>query len=99
MILVSHVKEGTELARQYKLPKSVLDIIQQHHGTRLMSFFYQKAKDQSGAANLDEYRYPGPKPQTRVAALVMMADAVEAAARALTDPTSARISALVEEDH
>jgi putative nucleotidyltransferase with HDIG domain len=96
MILVSHVKEGTELARQYKLPKSVIDIIQQHHGTRLMSFFYQKAKDQSGAANLDEYRYPGPKPQTRVAALVMMADAVEAAARALTDPTSARISALVE---
>ena len=96
MILVSHVKEGTELARQYKLPKSVIDILQQHHGTRLMSFFYQKAKDQSGAANLDEYRYPGPKPQTRVAALVMMADAVEAAARALTDPTSARISALVE---
>lgn len=96
MILVSHVKEGTELARQYKLPQSIIDILQQHHGTRLMSFFYQKAKDQSGAANLDEYRYPGPKPQTRVAALVMMADAVEAAARALTDPTSARISALVE---
>ena len=96
MILVSHVKEGTELARQYKLPKSVIDILQQHHGTRLMSFFYQKAKDQSGAANVDEFRYPGPKPQTRVAALVMMADAVEAAARALTDPTSARISALVE---
>ncbi|MGO9950701.1 MAG: HD family phosphohydrolase [Dissulfurispiraceae bacterium] len=96
MILISHVKEGIELAKQYKLPKSIIDIIQQHHGTRLMSFNYQKAKDQSGAANVDEYRYPGPKPQTRVAALVMMADAVEAAARALTDPTSARINALVE---
>ena len=96
MILVSHVKEGTELARQHKLPKSVIDIIQQHHGTRLMNFFYQKAKDQSSSANMDEYRYAGPKPQTRVAALVMMADAVEAAARALTEPTSARISALVE---
>ena len=96
MILVSHVKEGLELARQHKMPKMVSDIIQQHHGTRLMSFFYQKAKEQTGVANMDEYRYPGPKPQTRVAALVMMADAVEAAARALTDPTSARISALVE---
>ncbi|HMK60130.1 MAG TPA: HDIG domain-containing protein [Dissulfurispiraceae bacterium] len=96
MILVSHVKEGLEHARQHKMPKMVLDIIQQHHGTRLMTFFYQKAKERNGIANMDEYRYPGPKPQTRVAALVMMADAVEAAARALTDPTSARISALVE---
>ncbi len=96
LILVAHVKEGVELARQYKLPKSVVDIIQQHHGTRLMSFFYQKAKDQAGVVIEEEYRYPGPKPQTRVAALVMMADAVEAAARALTDPTPARISALVE---
>ncbi len=96
MILVAHVKEGVELARQYKLPKSVIDIIQQHHGTRLMNFFYQKARDQAGTANEGEFRYPGPKPQTRVAALVMMADAVEAAARALTDPTPARTSALVE---
>lgn len=98
IILVSHVKEGVDLARQYKLPKSVIDIIQQHHGTRLMCFFYQKAKDQAagGAINEEDYRYPGPKPRTRVAALVMMADAVEAAARALTAPTPARISALVE---
>ena len=95
MILVSHVKEGVELARQYKLPKAVIDIIQQHHGTRLMNFFYQKARD-AGTVNEGEYRYPGPKPQTRVAALVMMADAVEASARALTDPTPARINALVE---
>jgi cyclic-di-AMP phosphodiesterase PgpH len=96
MILMAHVKEGVELARQYKLPKMVIDIIQQHHGTRLMTFFYQKARDQTGTAKEGEFRYPGPKPQTRVAALVMMADAVEAAARALTDPTPARISALVE---
>jgi membrane-associated HD superfamily phosphohydrolase len=63
-----------------------------------MSYFYQKAKDQTGGAPVGEedYRYPGPKPKTRVAALVMMADAVEAAARALTDPTPARIAALVE---
>jgi cyclic-di-AMP phosphodiesterase PgpH len=98
IILIAHVKEGVELAHQYKLPQSVTDIIQQHHGTRTMAYFYQKAKDQAGgeAVNESDYRYPGPKPRTRVAALVMMADAVEASARALTEPTPARISALVE---
>ncbi len=98
MILTSHVKEGTELARQYKLPRLVTDTIQQHHGTSLITYFYQKAiEQQTGDAVLQEnYRYPGPRPQTRVAALVMMADAVEAASRALTDPTPARISALVD---
>jgi len=98
IILISHVKEGVELARQYKLPQVVIDIIQQHHGTRMMAYFYQKARDQAGRApvNDEDYRYPGPKPRTRVAALVMMADAIEASARALTDPTPARISALVE---
>jgi putative nucleotidyltransferase with HDIG domain len=96
MILISHVKEGVELARQHKLPKLVIDIIQQHHGTSLIAYFYQKAVEQGDHISQDDYRYPGPKPQTRVAALVMMADAVEAASRALTDPTPARISALVE---
>jgi len=98
MIIVSHVKEGVEIARQLKLPKPILDIIQQHHGSSLMTYFYQKAKEQ-GADVLppeEDYRYPGPKPQTRVAALVMMADAVEAASRVLTDPTPARIASLVE---
>ena len=98
MIIVSHVKEGVEIARQLKLPKPILDIIQQHHGSSLMTYFYQKAKEQ-GANVLppeEDYRYPGPKPQTRVAALVMMADAVEAASRVLTDPTPARIASLVE---
>ena len=97
MILISHVKEGAELARQHKLPKSVIDIIQQHHGTNLITYFYKKAVEQQPMHTLQEdYRYPGPKPQTRVAAIVMMADAVEAASRALEDPTPARISALVD---
>ena len=99
MILISHVKEGVELGKQYKLPKSVIDIIQQHHGTSLITFFFQKAIEQhiaDGIPSQDNYRYPGPKPQTRVAALVMMADAVEAASRSLADPTPARISALVD---
>src|ERR1700690_3982354 len=98
MIITNHVKEGVELARQAKLPESIIDIIKQHHGTSVISYFYQKAREQehdSSPAEQD-YKYPGPKPQTRVAALVMMADAVEAASKVLTDPTPARISALVD---
>jgi hypothetical protein len=98
MILISHVKEGVELARQYKMPKQIVDIIQQHHGTSLITFFYQKALEQTkdDLPLQADYRYPGPKPQTRVAAIVMMADAVEAASRSLAEPTPARISALVD---
>lgn len=98
MIIISHVKEGIELARQYKLPQPVIDIIQQHHGTCLITYFFQKAKelDLEHMPPEDEYRYQGPKPQTRVAALVMMADAVEAASRVLTEPTPARITALID---
>lgn len=98
MIIANHVKEGVELARQSKLPESIIDIIKQHHGTSVISYFYQKAREQEQDSTPAEqdYMYPGPKPQTRVAALVMMADAVEAASRVLTDPTPARISALVD---
>ncbi|TAN44693.1 MAG: HDIG domain-containing protein [Nitrospirae bacterium] len=98
IILTAHVKEGIELGKQYKLPQSVMDIIRQHHGTSLITYFYQKALESNteGGLSKESYRYPGPKPQSRVAALVMMADAVEAASRSLTDPTPARISALVD---
>lgn len=98
MVIVSHVKEGVELAKQHKLPQPIIDIIEQHHGTSLMAFFYQKAKgwrDENEPPE-EEYKYPGPKPQTRVAALVMMADAVEAASKVLNDPTPARVAALVD---
>jgi hypothetical protein len=100
LILISHVKEGVELAKQHKLPQVIIDIIQQHHGTSIQTYFYQKAKEQhdkNGPPVIEEdFRYPGPKPQSRVAALVLMADAVEAASRVLTDPTPARVSALVD---
>jgi membrane-associated HD superfamily phosphohydrolase len=98
MIITNHVKEGVELARQYKLPEPVIDIIKQHHGNMLVSYFYQKAKDkgEDRIPNEDDYKYLGPKPQTRVAALVMMADAVEAASKVLNDPTPARIESLVD---
>jgi putative nucleotidyltransferase with HDIG domain len=98
MILTSHVKEGVELAKQHKLPEVIIDIIQQHHGNALITYFYEKAKVQPNGSDLSEheYRYPGPRPQSRISALIMMADAVEASSRVLTDPTPSRIAALVD---
>jgi putative nucleotidyltransferase with HDIG domain len=103
LILISHVKDGVELAKQHRLGREIIDIIQQHHGTGLISYFYQKAKDQSErkAAKTvpikeQDYRYPGPKPQTKEAGLVLLADAVEAASRTLGEPTPARIKGMVQ---
>lgn len=100
LILMSHVKDAVELARENKLGAPLIDIIRQHHGTALMKFFYDKAKskEEPGMPTIDErdYRYPGPKPQTREAALIMLADAVEAASRTLADPTPARIQGMVQ---
>ncbi len=99
LILLSHVKEGVELAKKHDLPPMIIDIIQQHHGTSIQTFFYQKAKEQEDNVTPlreEDFRYPGPKPQTRVAALVLMADAVEAASRVLTDTSPARVSLLVD---
>ncbi len=106
LILISHVKEGIEVAKQYRLGKPIIDIISQHHGTSLISFFYnkaqearQKARTSKGAElppiDIDDFRYPGPKPQTKEAGLVMLADIVEAACRSLNDPTPARIQGMV----
>lgn len=103
LILISHVKDGVELAAKYKLGREISDIIQQHHGTSLISYFYQKAKDRMVSKggkpveiNQEDFRYPGPKPQTKEAGLVMLADMVEAASRTLSDPTPARIQGLVQ---
>jgi len=101
VIIKRHVTDGMEMARQYKLPKLVADAIPQHHGTRLVGYFHHKAlKEQEGKESpqpIDEnlYRYPGPKPQFREAALVMIADAVEAASRTVPETSSANLSALV----
>jgi cyclic-di-AMP phosphodiesterase PgpH len=102
VIIKRHVTEGLEMARHYRLPKLVADAIPQHHGTRLVGYFFHKAQKEQegkeGAPPLDEsiYRYPGPKPQFREAALVMIADAVEASCRALSEPTPARLHAQVQ---
>lgn len=97
MIIISHVKDGVELAKEYNLPEMIKDVIQQHHGTTLVAYFYQKAlKELEIPPNEQDYRYPGPKPQSKLAALIMLADAVEAASRTLEDPTPARISNLID---
>lgn len=99
LILISHVKEGVEIAKENKLGQAIIDTISQHHGTSLISYFYDKAKKMKGAdaVNIDNFLYPGPKPQTREAALVMLADVVEAASRVLDDPTQPRIQGLVQD--
>jgi len=98
LILISHIKEGVEIARQNKLGEAIIDTIRQHHGTSLIQFFYEKAKKKRGAENvrIDDFRYPGPLPQTREAGLVMLADVVEASSRTLANPTPARIQGHVQ---
>jgi hypothetical protein len=98
LILIAHVKNGVEFAREHKLGQVILDTIQQHHGTSLISYFYEKSKAAKGedAVNIDDFRYPGPRPQTREAGLVMLADVVEAASRTLDNPTPSRIQGLVQ---
>jgi putative nucleotidyltransferase with HDIG domain len=81
-IITSHVADGLELAKKYGLPRRIRDFIPQHHGTRLASFFYQQARERGGEVDEANFRYPGPKPQTREAAIMMLADGVEAATRA-----------------
>ena len=100
LIIHSHVKEGVELAERYRLGKKIYEIIQQHHGTSLVSFFYKRAKDMEdpdlSLADEKDFRYSGPKPQTKEAGIVMLADAVEAASRTLEDPTPKRIETHVQ---
>lgn len=98
-ILKAHVKMGVEMAKKIKLPQEVIDIISQHHGTSLMKYFYHRALKHMEKDNVDiqDYRYQGPKPQTREAAIVMLADAVEAASRLLKKPSVKRIEDMVTE--
>ncbi len=98
LILIAHVKEGVEIAKENKLGQDIIDTIRQHHGTSFIKYFYGKARQLKGEdqVNIDDFRYPGPKPQTREAGLVMLADVVEAASRTLDNPTPSRIQGLVQ---
>jgi len=97
-IIASHVKDGVELARDYGLCQPVIDIIRQHHGTDLIRFFYEKAlkDDKHNTVRQEDFRYPGPKPESREAAIVMLADAIESASRSLTNLTRARLLAVAD---
>ncbi len=103
LVIIAHVKDGADLARQNRLPQRIIDFIEQHHGTTLVEYFYRQAAMQSESdpdkEEVEEanYRYPGPRPQSREAGVLMLADAVESASRTLVDPTPARIESLVED--
>ncbi|MDY7034221.1 MAG: HDIG domain-containing protein [Thermodesulfobacteriota bacterium] len=100
LILLSHIKDGVEMAKANGLGQQIIDIIRQHHGTSLITFFYQKAKNKENPelypVDEKDYRYPGPKPQTKEAGLVLLADAVEAASKTLPDPSPSRIQGMVQ---
>ncbi|MFV2065688.1 MAG: HD family phosphohydrolase, partial [Pirellulales bacterium] len=103
LVIIAHVKDGAAKARQHHLPEAIIDFIQQHHGTTLVEYFYRRASEQQEAkadgSEVDEssFRYPGPKPQTKEAGILMLADGVESASRVLVDPTPSRIESLVSE--
>ena len=103
LVIVAHVKDGADLARQHGLPQPIIDLLLQHHGTTLVAYFFGRAHEQHqhdpNGAEVEEssYRYPGPKPQTKEAGVLMLADAAESASRTLADPTPARIENLVRE--
>lgn len=96
-IIIDHPYDGVHLLREHKMPKEIIDIAEQHHGTSLLKFFYHKAKqDSEEEVKESQFRYPGPKPQTKVAAIVMIADSVEAAVRSMQNPTPEGIESLVK---
>jgi len=99
LILVSHVKDGVAYAEEHGLPEPLIDMVRQHHGTRLIKYFFEKARQNGGsdAREVDEsdFRYPGPRPRSKEAAILMLADCVEAISRTLTDTSPARLSAMI----
>jgi putative nucleotidyltransferase with HDIG domain len=104
LIIIGHVKDGADLARQHNLPQALIDFVEQHHGTTLVEYFYHEATRQAEEqpdhrtdAEEAHFRYPGPKPQTREAAVLMIADAVEGASRTLSEPTPSRIERLIHD--
>jgi hypothetical protein len=81
-VLIAHVKDGIQLALEHKLPRNVVDLVPQHHGSALIRVFYQKAVEHGDPVDESDFRYPGPKPQTKVGAIMLLADSIEAAATA-----------------
>ncbi|MFR5641948.1 MULTISPECIES: HD family phosphohydrolase [Clostridium] len=98
LIIISHVKEGLELAKEYNIPEVIQDIIAQHHGTTLVKYFYYTVKNNSenpDEVREEDFRYPGPIPSTKEAGIIMLADSVEAAVRSINEPTKGKIEEMV----
>ncbi|MCI0336343.1 MAG: HDIG domain-containing protein [Acidobacteria bacterium] len=99
-IITGHVRRGIQMAKDADLPQQIIDFIPQHHGTRVLAYFYHKAKSQSEAGgeavNMDDFRYPGPKPQSKEAVILMLADGAEASVRSLDEPTPESIRAIIK---
>ncbi|MBB6714689.1 HD family phosphohydrolase [Clostridium gasigenes] len=98
LIIISHVKDGIELAKEYKVPKVIQDIIEQHHGTTLVKYFYYTMKNSAEKpedVKEEDFRYPGPTPCSKEAGILMLADSVEAAVRSINEPTKGKIEEMV----
>ncbi|MCL5039410.1 MAG: HDIG domain-containing protein [Firmicutes bacterium] len=97
LVITSHIKDGLELGEKYHLPEAILRFVREHHGTSLVSYFYARAREnQGGIVQEEDFRYGGPKPQSRESAIVMLADSVEAAVRSLDHPSTAAIETMVK---
>jgi len=94
-IIISHPYDGAEMLKKHRLPKEIINIAKQHHGTTLLKYFYYKAQELTGEVKEQDFRYPGPKPQTKEAAIICICDAVEAAVRSLQEPTEEKIKEIV----
>jgi hypothetical protein len=101
LVIINHVKDGLELARKLKLPGPIMDLIAQHHGTAIVRYFYQKAKERYNPElhkiEAENYRYPGPTPKSKEAGILLLADSVEAAARSLKSPTRENFKRMITE--
>ncbi|MCK5492244.1 MAG: HD domain-containing protein, partial [Candidatus Omnitrophica bacterium] len=98
LIILNHVKEGIDLAKKHHLNPKIIDFIVQHHGKTLVYYFYHRARElEPEGEHEEDYRYPGPKPQSKETAIVALADTIEALSRTLDEPTPARIDEMVRE--
>ncbi|WP_260858072.1 HD family phosphohydrolase [Bacillus sp. FJAT-22090] len=95
-IIIAHAVDGAEILRKYKMPKEIVDVAEQHHGTSLLKFFYYKAKEMDEKTSEEQFRYPGPKPQTKEIAIISVADSVEAAVRSMKEPNAEKIRQLIQ---
>ncbi|MDZ5001358.1 HD domain-containing protein, partial [Clostridium perfringens] len=98
LIILSHPKDGLEMAREHNIPKAIQDIMEQHHGTTLVKYFYYKLKNSSDKPEEikeEDFRYPGPIPSTKESGIIMLADSVEAAVRSISEPTKGKIEEMV----